>query len=144
MQRSKEPTIYKWQVLPFGTTCSPCRAIYALQRHAQDSKADNPIFADIVEHSFYVDNCLHSTSATEDARALIDGLCQLLLTGGFEIRQWASNKSEVIKHLPPEAHSQSSELWLSQTSKDLQEPALGLRDICSHFATRLQSISLPI
>lgn len=32
----KPVTVYEWQVLPFGTTCSPCCATFALQRHTRD------------------------------------------------------------------------------------------------------------
>lgn len=31
MQRTEEPSIYEWHVLTFGTVCSPCCAISALQ-----------------------------------------------------------------------------------------------------------------
>ncbi len=34
MDRSTSPDVYEWQVLPFGTTCSPCCATFALQRRA--------------------------------------------------------------------------------------------------------------
>ena len=121
MKRTEEPKIYEWQVLPFGTTCSPCCAIYALQRHVQETGESNSHLVDCVEHSFYVDNCLRSTHSKEEAKDLVDGLRQLLLTGGFEIRQWASNIPEVIEHLPSNVRSESSELWLSQSSMDLQE-----------------------
>ncbi|KAK0143235.1 hypothetical protein N1851_018638 [Merluccius polli] len=130
MKRTEEPKVYEWQVLPFGTTCSPCCAIYALQRHVQDTSESNSYLVDCVEQSFYVDNCLHSTHSKEEAKDLVDGLCQLLHTGGFEIRQWASNVPAVIEHLPSDIRSESSELWLSQSSTDLQEPTLGLRWDC--------------
>ena len=35
---------YEWQVLPFGTTCSPCCAIFALQKHVRDNRT---VFEDV-------------------------------------------------------------------------------------------------
>ncbi len=35
MQRDQIPGVYEWQVLPFRTTCSPCCASFALQKHIQ-------------------------------------------------------------------------------------------------------------
>ncbi|XP_067270804.1 uncharacterized protein [Pseudorasbora parva] len=130
MDREADPDIYEWQVLPFGTTCSPCCAIYALQFHAQEHKDTMAGLVDIVENSFYVDNCLHSTTDQGEAKAIIDGLRQSLLKGGFEIRQWACNIPSVLRHLPSEARSASSECWLSQSSTDMQEPTLGLQWNC--------------
>lgn len=101
-------------------------AIWHLQRHVQDTSESNNHLVDCVEQSFYVDNCLRSTHSKEEAKDLVDSLRQLLHTGGFEIRQWASNIPADIEHLPSDVRSGSSELWLSQSSTDLQEPTLGL------------------
>lgn len=30
------PSVYEWQVLPFGTTCHPCCATFALQKQVRD------------------------------------------------------------------------------------------------------------
>lgn len=126
IQRTSAPRIFQWEVLPFGTTCSPCCAVYALQQHVRDHEPPDSLLIRVVENSFYVDNCLHSVSKAEDAKALIDNLRALLSKGGFEIRQWANNVPEVVAHLPPEAQSASSELWLSKASDNLNEPTLGL------------------
>lgn len=38
--RWDEPAaVYEWQVLPFGTTCNPCCAAFALQRHVRQQSA---------------------------------------------------------------------------------------------------------
>ncbi|KAK0140507.1 hypothetical protein N1851_022516 [Merluccius polli] len=55
---------------------------------------------------------------------------QCLASGGFEIRQWASNFPSVVSHLSSTARSESTALWLAEKSTDPQEPALGLRWHC--------------
>ncbi|GAA6067592.1 uncharacterized protein LOC113069086, partial [Tachysurus ichikawai] len=116
MQKDKESEIYEWQVLPFGKTCSPCCAIYALQRHAQEYQDDYGNLAKLVENSFYVDNCLHSSSSSDEAKEVVNVLRKLLSEGGFDLRQWACNVPSVIEHLPAEARSPNSELWLTKAS----------------------------
>lgn len=75
---------------------------------------------------FYIDNCLHSLPASQEARQLVNKTKTLLTTGGFEIGQWASNVPAIVEHLPKEARSVSTELWLFQDCVDPEEPTLGL------------------
>ncbi|XP_043967022.1 uncharacterized protein LOC122827949 [Gambusia affinis] len=124
------PDVFEWQVLPFGTVCSPCCAVYALQRHTKENTTPDEEARRVVENNFYVDNCLYSLSSTEKAKELVDRLQSLLLSGGFELRQWASNVPEVIANLPEEARSGSNEQWLAQNNLEQQEMALGLRWDC--------------
>lgn len=105
-------------------------ATYTLQRHVQDNKAGNEDILESIEQAFYVDNCLQSLGTVTEVRDLVNKMRELLSAGGFEITQWASNNIAVIDHLPSEARSQSSELWLFQQSPDLQEPTLGMRWDC--------------
>ncbi|XP_039516235.1 uncharacterized protein LOC120470711 [Pimephales promelas] len=130
MKREEEPTVYEWQVLPFGTTCSPCCAIYALQRHVKDNSSGYEDILHLVETAFYVDNCLTSVTNADEAKNIVDRMRKLLSAGGFDIRQWASNIPTVVEHLPLEARAASTELWLSQPRQDPEEPALGLRWNC--------------
>ncbi len=51
------PEVFEWQVLPFGTTCSPCCATFALQRHVKEHSQPDEDVRFSVERCFYVDNC---------------------------------------------------------------------------------------
>jgi len=124
MSRNAPVDVYEWQVLPFGTTSSPCCAIYALQRHAKRISTTYPEVQDSVLHSFYVDNCLQSLPTIDDAKEMILKLRSALSEGGFEIRQWSSNYASVVDHLPDEARSLQTDLWLSHDCNDPCELAL--------------------
>lgn len=93
------PTI--WHKVPNGRTHTNVCAIYALQRHVGDTSESNSHLVDCAVQLFYVDNCLRRTHSKEEAKDLVDGLLQLIHTGGFEICQWTSNVPAVIEHLPP-------------------------------------------
>ncbi|XP_023806317.1 SH3 and multiple ankyrin repeat domains protein 2 isoform X1 [Oryzias latipes] len=120
------PRVFEWQVLPFGTTCSPCCATYALQRLVADQSHPIEDLKFSVENCFYVDNCLQSLDSSEEAKSLVDRLRALLASAGFDLRQWACNDASVLSHLPQDARSESLELWLAQDKSDPQESTLGL------------------
>lgn len=130
LKRDMHRDIYEWQVLPFGMTCSPCCATFGLQQHFIDHSIPDEDVRFSVERCFYVDNCLQSIPSAKEARQLLDKLQALLSSGGFEIRQWTSNVQSVVSHLPQEALSDNTELWLSQDRVDMQEATLGLRWHC--------------
>ncbi|XP_028314116.1 uncharacterized protein LOC114470250 [Gouania willdenowi] len=130
MNRSNKPDIYQWQVLPFGTTCSPCCATFALQRHVIDHSSPDEDTRLSVENCFYVDNLLQSFSSASEAKQLLLKLQTLLQSGGFELRQWATNVPDIISHLPPELTSESIDLWLSVEGADPPERTLGLHWHC--------------
>lgn len=67
-----------------------------------------------------------SLSSTEEARALAEKLRAMLLSEGFDFRQWASKAEELISHLPSEARSSTTELWLAQGKCAPYESTLGL------------------
>ncbi|XP_076856690.1 uncharacterized protein LOC143510810 [Brachyhypopomus gauderio] len=126
LAQNEPVAVYEWQVLPFGTTCSPCCATFALQRHVTDNSQPGDEVRSSVKRCFYVDNCLQSFPTVTEARHLIDQLRPLLLSAGFDLRQWASNEPGAISHLPEEARSNSAELWLSLEKVDSPESTLGL------------------
>lgn len=68
MKVNQPRDIYQWQVLPFGMTCSPCCATYALQRHVLDNIEPEDKVHDVVEKSLYVGNCLHSETSVAAAK----------------------------------------------------------------------------
>jgi hypothetical protein len=110
LQMDEAPQTFEWLVLPFGTTSSPCCAIYALQRHTRQHPLTDEEIRFSVERCFYVDNCLQSLPSPEAAHSLIDRLRTILSEAGFEIRQWACNDPAVLSNLPPEARATSVEL----------------------------------
>ncbi|KAL0151949.1 hypothetical protein M9458_052756 [Cirrhinus mrigala] len=82
LDQGRAPTVFEWQILPFGAVCSPCCATFALQKHVYDhSKPEEDVHAS-VEHHFYVDNWLQSFPSADEAQTLVIKM-QKLLSEGF-------------------------------------------------------------
>lgn len=84
-----------------------------------------------VLQGFYVDNCLESFPTISAATQRENQLSTLLAEAGFDLRQWASNQTTVIAHLPTDARFSATEQWLNQSRTDPLEPTLGLRWNCA-------------
>ncbi len=93
-----------------------------LKKHVKEHPRSTPDIIQSVEYSFYVDNCLESHPTAAVAQTRVDELYALLADGRFEIRQWASNRSSVVAHLPTDARSQDMELWLELNRVILKSP----------------------
>lgn len=106
------PRVFKWQVLPFGMTCSPCCATFTLQLDVASKSQPDDTLRLSVENCFYIDNCLQSVHTPEVAEQLVECLRDHLSLEGFELRQWACSEPSVLAHLPQEARSQSLDLLL--------------------------------
>lgn len=128
----ERPSVYQWQVLPFGTTCSPCCATFALQKHVAEDPGAGEDVQYSIERCFYVDNCLQSFATVEEATQTVHQLREVLARGGFDLRQWASSDPQVLQQLPAEAKAESSETWMTQSQGEGQEMTLGL---VWHFKT---------
>lgn len=112
---------------PLVRPAAPAVPHNALQNHVMDHTQPGDAVRESVLKYFYVDNYLQSVALEEDAKALVEQLQTLLVQGGFELRQWASNCPVTIRHLPAELRSDSAEKWISQGQNDQQESALGLQ-----------------
>lgn len=127
LKKDVPPSIYERQVLPFGNTCSPCCAVFALQRHVASQTLLNDPVCHLVERGFYVDYCLQSFPTVAMAQSNLEQLRSILSSGGFDMSHWASNDPRFKGHLPPDARSTKSEFWLSKDTVPPTECTLGLR-----------------
>ena len=92
---------YEMRVHLFGGTSSPSCANFALQRTAEDNKADfDPETVETVKKNFYVDDCLKSVKSDDQAVRMASQLRQLLAKGGFRLTKWNSTSRKVIESLP--------------------------------------------
>ena len=95
------PEDYKMLVHIFGAKSSPCCAIKALNKTAQDNEDDYPQeVVQTVRRNFYVDDVLKSVPRTQQAVRLTSDLTKLLKEGGFRLTKFASNSREVLQSIP--------------------------------------------
>ena len=79
---------------------SPFLSTKVLRQAAADYKEEFPKAAEVINNSFYVDDCLTGLATLEDAKELQVGLNQLLSKPGMTLRKWRTNCSDFLKSIP--------------------------------------------
>ena len=95
------PVPYQMTVHIFGAKSSPCCVNFCLRQTAVEfGHLFEPSVSQIVQDSFYVDDCLVSLPTIQEAISAQRGLRELLAKRGFRLRKWITNSEEVLRCIP--------------------------------------------
>lgn len=86
----------------FGGVWCSASSTFALRRVLCDGPDVDPLVADTVRQSFYVDDCLRSVSSVEDGHTVIAGTRSVLQEGGFKLTKFIANNVELMSAVPLE------------------------------------------
>ncbi|XP_003369202.1 Pao retrotransposon peptidase family protein [Trichinella spiralis] len=138
--------VYRLTRMGFGLTCSPFLAMQVGRHHAQ-RRGNIDALTDRVLSDMYVDDLATSCDEVEEARHLVQRLTELMKTGGFALRKWASNDPDTLLDLPPEDVSSAdwigcgrrSSLWLKGLNWDDQLP-LDINSVWCQWKRELETL----
>ncbi|XP_055847948.1 uncharacterized protein LOC129913326 [Episyrphus balteatus] len=87
---------YWLTVVTFGLSSAPHCAVRAMIQGAREAKGQYPIGAEVVEHDFYIDDCLTGADTDAEARQLSEEIDKVLRSSGFVLDKWRSNRPNVV------------------------------------------------
>ncbi|XP_055714325.1 uncharacterized protein LOC129808570 [Phlebotomus papatasi] len=103
---------YLLSTVTYGTASVPYLATRSLLQLVLDEGRNYPLAAAVVEKDFYVDDLLTGTSDVESAQKLRKELTTMLQAGGFVLKKWSSNSTEVLAEIPEADRELNSSLNL--------------------------------
>ncbi|XP_071035186.1 uncharacterized protein [Parasteatoda tepidariorum] len=110
----EEIQIYRLLTVTYGTACAPYLAVKTLQQLAKDEEKAFPDASRVLKEEFYVDDLLSGTDSIPNAKNLVSNLKSLLQRGGFNLRKWSSNCSEVLSDLSKDSLSQQHNVTIEE------------------------------
>lgn len=97
--RPSAPDIYLMDVATFGSTCSPASAQFIKNKNDEEFRELYPRATEGIVQNHYVDDSLESYISIEEAIKVSEEMRSIHERGGFELRNWLSNSSEVLRVL---------------------------------------------
>ena len=94
------PDTYVMEVMIFGAVSSPCSAQFTMRRNAEEHREEFAAVAAACEENYYMDDYLDSVDTTDQAVQRVADTIEIQQRGGFTIRNWISNCSEVMMSMP--------------------------------------------
>ncbi|CAH4033564.1 unnamed protein product [Pieris brassicae] len=90
---------YELTTVTYGTKAAPFLAMMTLKQLAMDEKPRFPRAAEITEQAFYTDDLIYGAHSIEEGCSMVTELQDLLQSGGFTLRKWASNEPRILKEI---------------------------------------------
>ena len=120
-----EEVVYRMNVHIFGGVWCACIATYAMRRTLQDQKIEDDVVCDIINRSFYVDDCLTSFSSVDEAKKVVEDVKQVLNTGGFNLTKFVTNDEGVLLEIDEEDRAKEIK-DVKEFDRDVVSKALGV------------------
>ncbi|XP_011690496.1 PREDICTED: uncharacterized protein LOC105451622 [Wasmannia auropunctata] len=95
---------YQLLTVTYGTATAPFLALRVLKQLITDEGDAFPLAAPVLRDNTYVDDLLFGADDISTLRHTRAQVCALLAHGGFELRKWASNSSDLLADIPPDNH----------------------------------------
>ncbi|XP_062538896.1 uncharacterized protein LOC134207186 [Armigeres subalbatus] len=115
--------VYAMRVMTFGACCSPSSAQFVKNMNAERFRERSPAAYEAITKSHYVDDIFISVDSEEEAIQLANEVKNVHAAGGFEIRNWISNSTQVLATLN---ESTTEEKCLDLASEMSTEKVLGM------------------
>lgn len=118
--RPGEATIrtFRLNTVTYGTAPAPFQATACVVDLANRFN-DLPIGSATLRESFYVDDMMSGANTIEETLEIYHQTTTLLSRGGFKLRKFQSNSSEVMDHIPENEHGTTIQVGSSEVIKTL-------------------------
>ena len=83
----------------FGGVWCSSSSTFALRRILVDNPDVDPVVADTIRYSFYVDDCLKSVASKSDALRVVHGTKSVLSEAGFNLTKFVSNEASLLEEI---------------------------------------------
>ncbi|XP_076247963.1 uncharacterized protein LOC143187622, partial [Calliopsis andreniformis] len=119
---------FELNTVTYGTACAPYLSMRTLLELQKQDGDRYPLAAPILEKDVYVDDVFMGAPDKPLLEQIRKQTCELLQRGGFNLRKWAGNSSDLLRNIPQSSHSHAVNLNLFD---DSELKVLGLRWIPS-------------
>eukprot|EP00057_Strongylocentrotus_purpuratus_P025475 XP_011679949.1 PREDICTED: uncharacterized protein LOC100891320 [Strongylocentrotus purpuratus] len=92
LSRHQKPDVYVMKVVTFGDKPAPAMAQMALRKTAEEGAVKYPRAASAINHNTYMDDVCISVPTMSEAEELSRDVDTILADGGFNVKEWRSNK----------------------------------------------------
>ena len=103
------PKTYQFKTVISDDAASPFPACYVIKRVLEDHKTNNDVYI-ALNWNLYIDDLLHNSTDITTAEGIVKGTCEILLKGGFLMRSWISNDSQILEDVTEEKRKDPQKL----------------------------------